>query len=392
MATRRRILAIETSCDETAVAIVEGTDERRPVRILSNIIYSQIDLHKAYGGVYPEAASREHVAKIGAVLETALRETHQFSKAKGKSQPVSPDASRDGKSKLRQYIRDEIDAIAVTVGPGLIGSLLVGVTAAKSLAYAFQKPLIPVHHLAGHIAAAWLHSEAEKMFTYKHINISRVPVFPVLALVVSGGHTQLVWMENPSNYQILGKTRDDAAGEAFDKIARLLGLGYPGGPAVAAAAKHINMFKSLHVNISPLPRPMLDSDDFAFSFSGLKTAVARLVAKTPKLTKRFTTALAYEFQEAVTDVLVEKTRRAHEEYRPRSVILTGGVAANKRLREKFRDTFPEAQLFMPPPALCTDNAAMIGAAAILHPREVSSSQLFEIDARDRLPLGSMEYY
>lgn len=378
MATRRRILAIETSCDETAVAIVEGSDHTEPVRILSNAVYSQIDLHKEYGGIYPEAASREHVAKILHVLELSIPHTPR------------PTPQSNSASQLRRFIEEKIDAFAVTIGPGLIGSLLVGVTAAKSLAYAFQKPLIPVNHLAGHIAAAWLHSEAEKIFTYKHVNMSRVPVFPVLALVVSGGHTQLVWMESPSNYQILGKTRDDAAGEAFDKVARVLGLGYPGGPAVAATAKHINMFKFLHVNISPLPRPMLDSDDFAFSFSGLKTAVARLVAKTPKLTKRFKTGLAYEFQEAVTDVLVTKTKRAAQRYQPRSIIMTGGVAANQRLREKFRDAFPPDQLFIPPPALCTDNAAMLGAAAMLSQHEKSGSELFSIDAQDRLPLGSME--
>lgn len=291
------ILGIETSCDETAAAVVkDGTT------LICNIVASSQAIHAKYGGIIPEKAAREQIKSIIPVIKEALV--------------------------------CDIDAIAVTVGPGLIGSLLVGVEAAKTLAFAWNKPLVPVNHLVGHIYANWLVS---------------TPQFPALVLLVSGGHSELILMTDHGKFNYLGGTRDDAAGECFDKCARLLSLGYPGGVAIEKAAIKNNLYK--------LPRPMINSKDFDFSFSGLKTAVANAPKDNPNY-------LAYELQEAITDVLVTKTRRAAEKYQVKNILLAGGVAANKRLREKF----PEA--LCPPFELCTDNAAYIASAAFFNYKPV----------------------
>ncbi|MDO8515302.1 MAG: tRNA (adenosine(37)-N6)-threonylcarbamoyltransferase complex transferase subunit TsaD [bacterium] len=291
------ILGIETSCDETAAAIVkDGT------QLISNVVASSQQMHAKFGGIIPENAAREQITSIIPVIKEALV--------------------------------CDIDAIAVTVGPGLIGSLLVGVETAKTFAYAWNKPLIPVNHLVGHIYANWLVSK---------------PQFPALVLLVSGGHSELILMEGHGKFKYLGGTRDDAAGECFDKCARLLNLGYPGGVAIEKAAIKNNLYK--------LPRPMINDKSFDFSFSGLKTAVAN----SPKDNVNY---LAYELQEAITDVLVIKTRRAAEKYQVKNILLAGGVAANKRLREKI----PEA--LFPPFALCTDNAAYIASAAYFNQKVV----------------------
>ena len=385
-----KVLAIETSCDETGVAVVEG-DGHGPVRIVANQLYSQIATHQRYGGIYPEAASREHVAKIGLVLAAALQE------AQDRSHAVPSD--------LQSFMASEIDAIAVTAGPGLIGSLLVGVSCAKTLAYAFSKPLLGVNHHAGHIAAAWLKSassishDQDKSITTPKIPRSKnqdsnlIPQLPALALVVSGGHTQLVYLRGISDYQVIGRTKDDAAGEAFDKTARLLGLPYPGGPEISRLAGLFNRAqrrapnsnqipkstskssKSLEFGIwnleFHLPRPMINSPDFDFSFSGLKTAVARQVTLNQPLGDQAKIALAHEIQAAIVDVLVAKTIKAINRYHPQSVIVAGGVAANQRLRESLTraiTSIPNSRfqipVFIPPPSLCTDNAAMIGAAGL----------------------------
>lgn len=352
-----KILAIETSCDETAAALIEGktvNNKQLTINILSSVVASQIKLHQKYGGVYPEMASRAHAEKIIPVINKVIN------------------------NKAVSIGMRDIDAIAVTVGPGLIGSLLVGVNAAKTLAYALQKPLIPINHLEGHIYANFvgnLKTKNEKVkTTTKNL---KVPEFPLVALTVAGGHTALVLMKEHLDYQILGETLDDAAGEAFDKVARLLDLGYPGGPAIEQiSARWKSKIQNSKFKTNPniqipnsklikLPRPMIHSDDFNFSFSGLKTAVLKIV----KEEKFDQAALAFEFQEAVTDVLATKTLKATQKYKAKSVLLGGGVAANQRLRQKLTSQiqkYTDAQIFIPPLSLCTDNAAMIAAAAVFH--------------------------
>ncbi len=314
-----KLLAIETSCDETACAVVEDG-----CRILSNIVSSQINVHTLYGGVVPEVASRIHVENISAVIQEAVEKAGTT--------------------------MDEIDAIAYTQGPGLIGSLHVGVQAAKTLAWQFHKPLIPVHHLTGHIYANRFVSELE---------------FPMMALVVSGGHTELVWMKNDWDFQVIGTTWDDAIGEAYDKVARVLGLGYPGGPIMDKMAKEGRPHYKL-----PVPKT---ASPFDFSFSGLKTAVLQLVEREKRAGNEVDPAdVAYAFQETALNSMVSKTVNAVKEYQPKMIVLAGGVAANSRLRQLMQEKMqevPEVKLVIPPMYCCTDNAAMIGAAgyaAYLH--------------------------
>ncbi|KKS98195.1 MAG: O-sialoglycoprotein endopeptidase, O-sialoglycoprotein endopeptidase [Candidatus Gottesmanbacteria bacterium GW2011_GWA2_43_14] len=317
------ILGIESSCDETAAAVVrDGTT------ILSNIVSSSMWMHEKYGGIIPEKAAREQVRCIIPTINEALE--------------ISGTALQN------------IDAIAVTVGPGLIGSLLVGVEAAKTLSLACGKPLIPVNHVLAHLYANFLKPE-------------NPPVFPSLGLVVSGGHTELYLLKSHREIIWLGGTLDDAAGEAFDKTARLLGLGYPGGPAIAKAAAGIRLKKSL--SGIRLPRPMTGTDNLNFSFSGLKTAVLREVQKMGKagITSGQKAELALEIEEAITDVLVKKTLRASQIHQVKSLLVGGGVAANSRLTEKMKSEIKrsksEISLHIPPPNLCTDNASYIAAYA-----------------------------
>lgn len=331
-----RILGIETSCDETAVAVVE--DGRL---ILANVVASQVDVHRQYGGVFPEMASRQHILLIVPVVRQALEEFG--------------------------LTWSDMDAVAVTYGPGLPGSLLVGLNVAKGLAWSQGVQLVGVNHLEAHIYANWLALPGQEL--------PLPPAFPAVCLVVSGGHALLALMADHGAYRLLGQTLDDAAGEAFDKVSRLLGLGYPGGPAIQEAAK------SGDPEAFPLPRAWL-GDSLDFSFSGLKTAVLHLVEDTDaqaarrgrKLatplpagaTRRLAVAdLAASFQEAVVDVLAEKTRRAAADYRASEVLLAGGVAANERLRSLMRQRL-EVPVRIPPPSLCTDNAAIVASAAYWH--------------------------
>ncbi|MFQ5381881.1 MAG: tRNA (adenosine(37)-N6)-threonylcarbamoyltransferase complex transferase subunit TsaD [Dehalococcoidia bacterium] len=302
-----RVLAVETSCDETAAAVIE---DGRAVR--SSVIASQIDLHARYGGIVPEVASRQHLRTIGPVIQEALAEA----------------CCEIG----------DLDAVAATRGPGLAGSLLVGFNAAKGLAYAADLPFLGVNHLEGHVYANWLGEDPE-------------PEFPALCLVVSGGHSDLVLMRSHGDYERLGGTRDDAAGEAFDKVGRLLGLPFPGGPHVARLAAEAGPS-----DIS-LPRAWLRGTS-DFSFSGLKTAVLRLVRE--REPERG--AVAWEFQESVVDVLAGKTARLARDLGVRQVLVAGGVAANQRLREELVRRSP-VPVHVPPPVYCTDNAAMIGSVA-----------------------------
>lgn len=319
-----KILAIETSCDETSAAIVEGT------KILSNIVASSADMHTKTGGVIPENAAREQIKSIIPVIEESLISSG--------------------------LVPNELDAIAVTVGPGLIGSLLVGVETAKTLCYLWKKPIIPVNHLIGHVYANFLY---------------KIPEFPLLALVVSGGHTDLVYMKDHGKIKYIGGTRDDAAGEAFDKTARLLGLPYPGGPSIAKSAKKY-LDKNPNVKLNLFPRPMINDNNFDWSFSGLKTSVSNFTKKNPSFDKEKTAA---EIQESIVDCLVEKSFRATEKFHPKSFLLAGGVAANTRLREKFQTRIfasldsgklAPIDLYVPVVSLCTDNAAPIAAAAFFN--------------------------
>src|SRR5690625_1703628 len=308
------ILGIETSCDETAVAIVKnGTD------ILSNVVSSQIESHKRFGGVVPEIASRHHVEQITVVLEEAFRQA--------------------------QVTWNKIDAIAVTEGPGLVGALLVGVNTAKALAFAKNKPLVGVHHIAGHIYANRFEAEFK---------------FPLLSLIVSGGHTELIYMEEHGKYEVIGSTLDDAAGEAFDKVARMLDLPYPGGPEIDRLAKKGK-------ETIDFPRAWLE-DTYNFSFSGLKSAVINYIHNAKQRNERIKKEdIAASFQASVVDVLTEKTYRAAKEYGVKQVIVAGGVAANNGLRKTLYDKFSltDIPIYIPPLYLCTDNAAMIAAAGMI---------------------------
>lgn len=310
-----RILAIETSCDETSVAVIENGD-----RILSNVVASQIKSHKRFGGVVPEIASRHHVEQMTLVAQEALEEA---------------DTSYQ-----------ELDAVAVTYGPGLVGALLIGVNSAKAIAFAHNLPLIAVNHMAGHIYAN---------------RLMQPLAFPLLALVVSGGHTELVYMESDNHFEVIGETRDDAAGEAYDKIGRVIGLSYPGG-------KEMDELAHLGEDTFQFPRAMMDEDNYDFSFSGLKSAVINKLHNLNQREEEWSKEdLAASFQASVIDVLVSKTLRAAKEKNVKQVVLAGGVAANKGLRKALKDQMaeemPEVELVIPPLSLCGDNAAMIGAAA-----------------------------
>ncbi len=417
------LLAIETSCDETAAAIVEK--DSGGVRVRSSIVSSQIALHAAWGGVVPNLAAREHVKNIAPVIESALREANAS--------------------------WDDIEAIAVTAGPGLAPALQIGVIAAKTLSYLRTKPLLGIHHIEGHIYANFigeqstvnsqrsarnndqgtrnerrgaiknqqriLHSSfpildsapiSHSSFSIPHSPFTKL--FPLLALVVSGGHTELVIMRDHFDYTILGETEDDAAGEAFDKVAKMLSLPYPGGPEIAKRAElfengdwrilnkkltphpeteHTKTHPPFNIQHSPFsfPRPLIDSPDYRFSFSGLKTAVLYFLKKheDKRNDENFINAVCREFQEAALDVLIAKTRRAIIEYQPKTVIIAGGVSANTELRKRMSEMiardFSETHFRMPPFQYSLDNAAMIGAAALFRWEKMSPEEKKKASAR-----------
>jgi N6-L-threonylcarbamoyladenine synthase len=347
-----RILGIETSCDETAAAVVEDG-----ARIRSNVVASQVETHRQYGGVFPEVASRMHVEAIGPVVAAALE-----------GAAITP---------------ADIDAIAVTCGPGLAGSLLVGVNFAKGLALSWDKPIIGINHLEGHLYSLWLTEHAASIS------------FPALCLIVSGGHTELILVTGHGQYRLLGSTLDDAAGEAFDKVGRLLGLPYPGGPSIERAAREGDP------TTYPFTRASLDADHpYAFSFSGLKTAVMRAVQPPPATGRRTRGAesmapgnlrpdvripdVAASFQAAAVDMLVETTVRAARDHGVGAILMAGGVSANRLLRDELsrRATLP---VYYPPLALCTDNAAMIAAAGCFR-FAVGQRHDLDLDVRPMLPL------
>ena len=309
------ILAIESSCDETAAAVVRNGRE-----VLSNIISSQIEIHKLYGGVVPEIASRKHIEKINQVIEEALEEAN--------------------------VTLDDIDAIGVTYGPGLVGALLVGVAAAKAIAYAKKIPLVGVHHIEGHISANYIENKELEP--------------PFACLVVSGGHTHLVRVKDYGEYEILGRTRDDAAGEAFDKVARAIGLGYPGGPKIEKLAKEGDP------DAIAFPRAHIADSQYDFSFSGVKSAVLNYINGCEMRKEEYNCAdIAASFQKAVTDVLTENAMRAGEEFGMDKFAIAGGVASNGTLRNAMKEACENkgVKFYHPSPIYCTDNAAMIGVAA-----------------------------
>lgn len=332
------ILAIETSCDETAAAIVKNGKY-----ILSNIIASQIDVHKQYGGVVPEIASRKHIEAIDYVIDEALKKA--------------------------TCTLNDIDAIAVTYGPGLVGALLVGVAEAKALAFACNKPLIGVHHIEGHISANYIE------------NINFEP--PFICLIVSGGHSHIVYVSDYNKYEIMGSTRDDAVGEAYDKISRAIGYGYPGGPIVDKLAQNGN---PQAINF---PRVYLENNTYDFSFSGLKSSVLNYINKCKMMGgKILAEDIAASFQAAIVEVLVNKTIRAAKEKKINKIAMAGGVASNTTLRKAMKDacTKENISLNYPAPILCTDNAAMIGAAAYYEYINGISYDL-ELNAVPNLKLG-----
>lgn len=306
------VLGIETSCDETAASIVKNGTE-----IISNVVASQIESHKRFGGVVPEIASRHHVEQITIVIEEALKEA--------------------------DILPSQLSAVAVTEGPGLVGALLIGVNAAKAFAFAHQLPIVGVHHIAGHIYANRLAQEMK---------------FPLLALVISGGHTELVYMKEHGHFEVIGETRDDAAGEAYDKVARTLNLPYPGGP-------HIDRLAHESSNPVAFPRVWLEEGTYDFSFSGLKSSVLNYMHNAAQRGEQVAPEdVAAGFQNSVVEVVTSKTSRAADQYGVRQVIAAGGVAANKGLRASLENEFKEKEIsfFIPPLNLCTDNAAMIAAA------------------------------
>lgn len=320
------ILGIETSCDETAISLLAFEKNGR-VKILASAVSSQIKIHKKYGGVVPEVAARQHLVSILPTVDFALAKTH-----------LKP---------------QQIDVVAVSSGPGLITSLMVGVETAKVLAYAWQKPVVGSNHIEGHIYANLL------------INNRLAPIeFPALCLVVSGGHTELIHMKDHGQYKLVGRTRDDAAGEAFDKVAKLLKVGYPGGPMIEKLAKKGNP------KAFDLPRPMIFHQNFDFSFAGLKTSVLYLVKNLPyAISHKLLADLCASFQQAVVDVLTEKTVRAAKELKVKTVMLAGGVAANKKLRKTLEAKIKELDkitFLKPNIAFCTDNAVMIALAGYFH--------------------------
>ena len=466
-----KILAIETSCDETAIAILETTGSRqKPVfKLLSNIVLSQIKIHKPFGGVVPNLAQREHQKNLPFILKTALQEaglsinlgvrlpsgsrtpnskskfliSKQIPKNKNQQQKL-----KTTNEKLSTILNREpelwklfqkhilplqsplIDAIAVTSGPGLEPALWVGINFAKALAVLWNKPLIPVNHLEGHVYASWLPPKPEYTSTphppslrrrgargevmltsYTSENSSLIthhyPRFPILALIVSGGHTELVLMKKHLNYKILGETRDDAAGEAFDKVAKMLGLGYPGGPEIAKMAEKGNP------SAISFPRPMINSNNYDFSFSGLKTSVLYLLRDQKLLdensrrgranhvcgigVKEFSDKsfwsknnIAASFEQAVVDVLVAKTAKALEHYNVRTLVVGGGVAANTKLRSSLESLithrYPLTALYLSPLWLCGDNAAMIAAAAYFRSFQKKKFDIAKLRANGNLRL------
>lgn len=390
-----KLLAIESSCDETAVAVLDCSDAERGAayRILGNALLSQIDVHRAYGGVYPTLAKREHAKNFVPVLASALEEAELVHES---TQTIDPEIrSKVGHILEREPLLAEmllewatetetpdIDAIAVTAGPGLSPALWVGVNLAKALSLLWNKPLVSVNHMEGHIFAALAEQDEETLTI-------AAPAFPALALLISGGHTELVLVKDWLSYELVGRTRDDAVGEAFDKVARLLGLPYPGGPEIAriAALARAKDEPSGYV----LPRPMVSDNTCDFSFAGLKTAVLYLLKGKPEISEDEKQKIAYEFEEAVAETLWKKTARALEQTGAKTLLIGGGVSANERIAAVFAEELsrnnPDVSLHIPPRWLTTDNAVMIGLAGYFHARKKEFADIDTLKADGNLVLA-----
>jgi len=396
-----KILAIETSCDETAISLVDakGDHSNATFEILGNVVLSQAKLHAEYGGVFPNLAKREHAKNLIPVFEQVLKESN-FLKSKGKesgnelkalSSKLKAVFEREPEL-LKQFLefipkieKPDIDLIAVTSGPGLEPALWVGINFAHALSLVWGIPVIPANHMEGHIVSSLLETSS-KVKSQK----LKVIEFPVLALLISGGHTEIVLMRDWMDYEIIGHTRDDAVGEAFDKVARLLGLPYPGGPEISRIAQ-----LGTPTTKWKLPRPMVNSGDYDFSFSGIKTAVLYKTKEAGELSTEDKQDLALEFETAVTEVLLKKTLGAAREYGAKTVILGGGVSANKRIRETFEkeisEKHPRIDFIVPDLDLSTDNALMIAVAAYLRASRddstISKAGAVEIHADGNMPLA-----
>ena len=377
------ILSIETSCDETAVSIIEALGDFPDAKyeVLGNALFSQIEIHREYGGVFPSLAKREHAQTIVPMLEKAIQQANiplaphaeLFPEQKEHVQKLlerEPGLAEQLLSFYERYNTSAVEMIAVTAGPGLEPALWVGVNFAKALSYIWNVPVVAVNHMEGHVLASIF--DGKRLATLK---------FPAVSLLISGGHTELIKMSDWSQYEKIGQTRDDAVGEAFDKVARLIGLPYPGGPEIsrlAAEAREANLppFKA------DLPRPMLKSNDFDFSFSGLKTSV-RYAVEDKDLSESDKRALARDFEDAVTEVLLNKTAKAVAEQNIQSLILGGGVSANTYIRSQFEKYFskehPDLDLYLPDPKLSTDNSIMIALAGHARAKQAISADQAVVD-------------
>lgn len=372
-----RILSIETSCDETALAVTEQSSElgkSSPILVLANNILTQIDIHREYGGVFPAVAKREHSKALVPLLIKTLTDANMYVAKEGGFDPETQDELKlllSREPELLEHIlsilpgieKPDIDAIALTVGPGLEPALWVGINFAKAISLIWNIKILPINHMEGHLLASVVSGKIEE--DGKHFLTLDAISYPSIGLLVSGGHTELILIEKQDTYKLIGETLDDAVGEAFDKVARLLGLPYPGGPEISKLAQIGTPGKV------KLPRPMLNSGDYNFSFSGLKTAVRYMVEKLGELTDEQKNDIARDFEDSCIEVLVKKTVRASKEFGAQTVVIGGGVTANQKLKSSLKEALEEigVALLMPDRGLSTDNALMIAITAHLHPRD-----------------------
>ncbi len=402
-----KILGIETSCDETALSIIEaqGGLENPQFEVLSNSVLSQIKTHEKYGGVFPMIAKREHARNLTPLLKKTLEESGLLLNLKPETLKESPEKQSEKIKKIREILEREpelfdqlaiflptiekpgLDVIGVTYGPGLEPALWVGINFARALSVWWDMPIIPINHMEGHIFSVLLNKKESQILN------PTLPVkleFPALSLLISGGHTELILIEDWMKYQIIGKTRDDAVGEAFDKVARMLSLPYPGGPEISRLTAQERATGS-NEPAYPLPRPMIHSKDFDFSFSGLKTAVLYTLKEIPEVTEKIKGQIAREFEDTVVEVLITKTKRALEKYQVKSLILGGGVIANTQIRNAFiaiQKEYPEVSLLIPDMSITTDNALMIAIATYI--RATKNPELLDTRNIDIKAVGHME--
>ena len=364
-----KILAIETSCDDTGIAILEA-DRNDSFTVLANVVASQVAMGKKYGGVFPMMAKREHQKNLVPVLIKALKESKLLNTNPKKENPNlenilerEPDLEKKLVPFLKNYSKPDVDLIAVTNGPGLEPCLWVGVNFAKALSHFWNIPVVPINHIESHILVNTLENKNIK--------------FPAISLVVSGGHTQIILVKKIGEYEILGETRDDAAGECFDKCAKILGLGYPGGPMISKLAEGIKPNNTL-------PRPMISTKDYEFSFSGLKTAVLYADQKVKNKTNQYKKEMAAEVQQSIIDVLIKKTMQAVKDYGAKTLILGGGVSANQELRKQFKEKSEGVDFIAPKPNLSTDNGLMIAVSAFYHQKDTIDWQKIEANGNLRI--------